>query len=296
MQSCGPVRVRHQLGTRPVSGVRILPAMSAQVDKVVSELRRRILSGELLAGQRLVELAFTKALDVSRTPFRIALAELEKEGLLERLPKRGFRVRSFSMQQITDAVDVRGELEGMAARLVAQRGPDAALLAELDACVAWGDRIIAQAQRTSRPIDGPQWSEMNLRFHGLIVQASGNTALAPTLGFVSRIPMAGAGALTVQGVMPELEMRFIQRAQSDHADCVRALRDRCGTRAQAIMREHAFRSRENKLVLIERMSSLHEAERAARGRIEQDALGALIEMESAQLALPPTGAVAGQGR
>ncbi|KAG1246519.1 hypothetical protein G6F65_020641 [Rhizopus arrhizus] len=91
--------------------------MAAQIDKVISELRDMVLSGALQPGERIVELQFSARLGVSRTPLRIALPELEKEGLLERLPSRGFRVRSFTVDEIGDAVDVRGVLEGMAARL-----------------------------------------------------------------------------------------------------------------------------------------------------------------------------------
>ena len=96
--------------------------MAAQIDKVISELRDMVLSGALQPGERVVELQFSARLGVSRTPLRIALTELEKEGLLERLPSRGFRVRAFTVDEIGDAVDVRGVLEGMAARLLAERG------------------------------------------------------------------------------------------------------------------------------------------------------------------------------
>lgn len=227
--------------------------MASQIDKVVSELRGRILAGALPAGSRLVELHHTQALGVSRTPLRIALAELEREGLLERLPTRGFRVRSFTMDQIADAVDVRGVLEGMAARLAAEAGLSDELSERMQACLDLGQQLVDEALRTGAAVDAQQWSEMNLTLHQLLVQASGNAALAATLAFVSRTPMAGAGALTLQGVIPELETRFIQRAQSDHVDLVQALRQGAGARAEAIMREHAFRSRENKRALIARL-------------------------------------------
>jgi DNA-binding GntR family transcriptional regulator len=64
--------------------------------------------------RRLAPLA--RQLGVSRTPLCIALGELEKEGLLERLPTRGFKRREFPMEQVANAIDVRGVLEGMAAR------------------------------------------------------------------------------------------------------------------------------------------------------------------------------------
>jgi GntR family transcriptional regulator of vanillate catabolism len=232
--------------------------MASQTDRVVTELRRRILAGELPAGYRVVEVEFSKDLQVSRTPLRIALGELEKEGLLERLPTRGFRVRSFTLQQIVDAVDVRGILEGMAARLACERGLGSDLLAEFKTCLTRGQQIVDTAFRRSNAIDAQNWSDMNLCFHTLLVQGSCNSALQGTLQFVSRTPMAGAGALTLQGLAPALETAFIQRAQNDHVDCVQALEARAGARAEAIMREHAFRSRENKKVLIARLSLVAE--------------------------------------
>ena len=227
--------------------------MSSQIDRVVTELRGRILAGDIPAGHRVVELQFAETLNVSRTPLRIALGELEKEGLLERLPTRGFRVRSFSVSQIADAVDVRGNLEGMAARLAAERGVTPELMGQLKDCLVRGQQLIDEALRDQQPIDAQQWSEMNLRFHTLLVEASGNTVLSSALHFLSQTPMAGAGALTLQGLIPALETVFIQRAQMDHVDCVQALEQKMGARAEAIMREHAFRSRENKKALIARL-------------------------------------------
>ncbi len=248
-------------------------AMSSQIERVVTELRGRILSGSLPAGHRVVELQFTKDLQVSRTPLRIALGELEKEGLLERLPTRGFRVRQFTLAQIADAVDVRGALEGMAARLAAERGLDLPTQSQLHVCLETGQALVDDAMRHGEGVHPLRWADLNQHFHGLVVQASGNLALAATLQFVSRIPMAGANALTLQGLVSPaparanpceprepvervqaLELRFIQRAQQDHVDCVQALTRKEGSRAESIMREHAFRSRENKKVLIARLS------------------------------------------
>lgn len=227
--------------------------MASQIDRVVAELRGRILSGALPAGHRVIELQFAQELQVSRTPLRLALGELERQGLLERLPTRGFRVRSFSVHQIADAVDVRGTLEGMAARLAAERGVNASTMDSLKACLGHGQHLIDEAAAAAQNIDATQWSEMNLRFHTLLVEASGNSSLADTLRFLCQTPMASPGALTLQGQIPALETSFIQRAQNDHVDCVQALEARAGSRAETLMREHAFRSRENKKALIARL-------------------------------------------
>jgi GntR family transcriptional regulator of vanillate catabolism len=69
----------------------------------------------------MVELELSAQLAVSRTPIRIALGELEKEGLLERC-RRAASGAPVQRHEITNAVDVRGVLEGMAARQAAERG------------------------------------------------------------------------------------------------------------------------------------------------------------------------------
>lgn len=226
--------------------------MASQIERVINELRRKVLAGELAPGERLVELQVSADLGVSRTPLRIALGELEKEGLLERLPKRGFQVRRFTMDAIAHAVDVRGVLEGMAARCVAEAGASAALLAELQSCVDEGQAVLHEAA-DGQAIDAARWIAMNAHFHGALVAGADNTALAAALEVVGRTPMAGPGALGLNGSLPRLEHTLIQRAQIDHADVLHAIRAREGGRAEAIMREHARRSRDNKREMMQRL-------------------------------------------
>lgn len=230
--------------------------MSSQIDYTINELRRRILSGQAAPGERMVELELSAQLAVSRTPIRIALGELEKEGLLERLPTRGFRVRQFSVDEITNAVDVRGVLEGMAARQAAERGLRPETRAELQACIDEGRLLLEKAEAAGHVIDAARWVPMNARFHGALVEAAGNSTLTSALAHVSKTPMAGAGALSLNGSLPLLEYGYIQRAQSDHEDVLAALLAGEGARAEALMREHAHRSRDNKRELMSRMQKL----------------------------------------
>jgi GntR family transcriptional regulator of vanillate catabolism len=227
--------------------------MASQIERVINELRRRVLAGELAPGERLVEVQFSAELGVSRTPLRIALGELEKEGLLERLPKRGFQVRRFTIDAIAQAVDVRGVLEGMAARTVAEAGASALTLRTLEDCVREGDAVLQEAALPGKGIDAARWVAMNAIFHGTLMAAANNSALAMAMDVVIRTPMAGPGALGLNGSLPRLEFKLIQRAQHDHADVLHAIAAREGARAEAIMREHARRSRDNKRELMERL-------------------------------------------
>ncbi len=227
--------------------------MSSQIDFTIDRLRQQILGGKFAPGERMVELELSAQLAVSRTPIRIALAELEKEGLLERLPTRGFRVRHFTVDEIANAVDVRGALEGMAARSAAEKGLSAAIAARLQDCITEGQLLLAKAEAAGHVIDAARWVPMNARFHAALVEAAGNSTLASALAHVSKTPMAGAGALSLNGVLPLLEYRFIQRAQTDHEDVLAALLAGEGARAEALMHEHAHRSRNNERELIARM-------------------------------------------
>src|SRR5206468_9919119 len=97
-----------------------------QTERLVLALRKRILNGEFSPGERLTELGLVSLLQASRTPVRLALERLANEGLLDPIPSGGFRIRSFSLADIRDAIEIRGVLEGTAARFAAERlgGPD----------------------------------------------------------------------------------------------------------------------------------------------------------------------------
>ncbi|WP_306396028.1 GntR family transcriptional regulator [Telluria beijingensis] len=227
--------------------------MATQIAHVVSHLRDLVLSGELAPGERIVEIPFAARLGVSRTPLRLALIELETEGLLERLPTRGYRVRSFSLEDIAEAVDVRGVLEGMAARIVAERGASSAELASLEDVVRRGRALLDTASRPGAVLDAEAWRAINGQFHRLLVTTANNRALASALEHNNKIPMAGPGALPLPEVPSDLELAFVHRAQADHEDLLQAITRREGARAEAILREHAYRSRENKRILIARI-------------------------------------------
>ena len=92
---------------------------SAQV-RAQLQLREMILAGELPGGARIAELAIVERLGVSRTPIRAALMRLEQEGLLEALPNGGYAVRIFSEHDVSDAIELRGTIEGLSARLAAE--------------------------------------------------------------------------------------------------------------------------------------------------------------------------------
>ncbi len=213
-------------------------------DQVVLRLREMILRGELSGGQRVAEIPIAERLGVSRTPVREALTVLAQEGLLEIAGKRGYRVMEFGTKEIEDAVDLRGILEGTAARLVAEAGPGAELLRVLEECLALGAEIVGSKRYGVG--EDIHWAEMNGRFHSAIVEACGNRALQGALALNDKLPFASAlavlGGDDHSARVARQHREVIRLAQSDHQQIVSALRKRQGARVDALMREHARRA------------------------------------------------------
>ena len=98
-------------------------------------LRGLIVDGTLAPGARVSEPLIVERFGVSRTPARAALAQLAEEGLLAKREKSGYEVKSYTEKDVFQAIEIRGILEGMAARLAADRDVPAATLQKMDSVV-----------------------------------------------------------------------------------------------------------------------------------------------------------------
>lgn len=208
-------------------------------------------TGEFPPGSRVPEVPVAERLGVSRTPVRLALSHLEQEGLLVSLPRRGFAVREIPVTEIFDAYDVRGVLEGLACRLAIERGIEVATRVELEECLGLGESMLEKGHFVEE--DTVRWSEMNARFHQAFVKASCNEPLANAIAYNARLPLVAPDAIAFKLQRLEISYRYMSTAQQEHRDIMDAVRNRQGARAEALLREHAYKSRENLRV------SLHEA-------------------------------------
>jgi GntR family transcriptional regulator of vanillate catabolism len=209
----------------------------SQTVKAQLTLRDFILSGELKPGDRISELPMVERLGISRTPIRMALVRLEEEGILEAIPSGGFAVKAFSENDIHDAIEVRGTLEGLAARLAAERGAAAPVLAELKDRLKRLDDLVARPTLTVD--DFSEYVDLNGQFHALLVEAAGSPVLARQIDRALNLPFASpSGFVMVQAMLPEA--RHILTIAQDHHHCVVcAIEEREGARAESLMREHA---------------------------------------------------------
>jgi DNA-binding GntR family transcriptional regulator len=98
-----------------------LPGEGEGPRRAVAGLRQAILSGDMAPGQRLVEIDLAEMFGVSRASVRAGLAELTAEGLVERIPNRGARVRVVSLDEAVAITECRMVLEGLCAAKAAER-------------------------------------------------------------------------------------------------------------------------------------------------------------------------------
>jgi GntR family transcriptional regulator of vanillate catabolism len=211
---------------------------ASQTERAVLGIRELILRGAFEAGERLSEVELAARLNVSRTPVRAALQRLDEEGLLEATMPTGYLVRSFTASDIADAIEVRGTIEGLAARLAAERGVSGLMLGEMRTCLQQIDLILAHEKDWDEPLF-IQYGACNTRFHALLLEASGSDTVKRALSRVISLPFSSPNAFVLaQARIPD-SFAILKIAQSQHHNIVDAIEARSGSRAESLAREHA---------------------------------------------------------
>ncbi len=222
--------------------------MSQTISALLS-LRERILDGSYAPGERMTEISLSEALGVSRTPLRTALARLEAEGLLDALPSGGYVVRAFSARDIRDAIELRGLLEGLAARYAAERGTDAQRLSDMRGLLNAIDELLNSSRDTDQ---FKRYVTLNGEFHDHLAKLAGSDILERELMRVTALPFASASALVMAQAERSDSWNILLIAQHQHHAVLDAIEAREGTRAEALMREHARLARRNLRFLLDR--------------------------------------------
>jgi GntR family transcriptional regulator of vanillate catabolism len=206
----------------------------SQTTKATLALRELIFAGELEAEQRVPEIGLAERLGVSRTPLRLAFATLAHEGLLRALPGGGFVVCSFSLTDVSDAIELRGVLEGSAARFAAERLESEAELSGLVDVTEQLDIVVAERAPVLE-----QFVELNDEYHGALVELAKSDAITRAIANVVALPFASPGALIASQAALAREQEILVVAQHQHRAMLEAVRAGHGARAEEIAREHA---------------------------------------------------------
>jgi GntR family transcriptional regulator, vanillate catabolism transcriptional regulator len=210
----------------------------SQLARTILRLREMLLAGEFNPGERISEAPLAARIGVSRTPIRLALERLAHEGLLEPYTTGGFIVRKFTLEDVWNGIEVRGLLEGGAARLAAEHLVDER---ELDALRRCQEELDAIGEPTIETF--PSYLQINDKFHGEILRLAKNETLKQVLDRLVSVPLASRHALvSLQTKFPESLQIFIV-ARDQHHQIIDAITKRQGARAESLAREHAQISR-----------------------------------------------------
>jgi DNA-binding GntR family transcriptional regulator len=217
-------------GAGAFKGIRPVGKPRSVGDAVYDALKVAITKGDLPPGQRLIEHQLSLRMRTSRIPIREAIKKLEKDGLVEKLHKRGFVVKSVTKTEIEETFGIRAVLESYAAYLATERLTDA-LMRELENTV--------QAYRDAfEKNDVEQMMSANAQFHEMIYKASGSEKLYTLINnfrdFISRYRKT---LLTTRD--------FAKMSLEDHIRMLEAMNERDKEKVEELVKKHILRGKEN---------------------------------------------------
>jgi DNA-binding GntR family transcriptional regulator len=217
--------------------------------EVLAQIRRMIFEGELKPGARIIERLLCERLKVSRTPLREAFKVLASEGLLDLLPNCGARVSALCEQDVRDALEVMGAIEGLAGELAATRASDD-VIAEIRALHY---QMLAHYLRRELP----EYFQLNQAIHRRIVQAAGNALLTAQYDLVNlRVARA-------RYVVNRIDEERWAHAMKEHEAILDCLTRRAGGELRELLRQHLM----NKLSsLLEHFPKAEQTQESKKGK------------------------------
>lgn len=198
------------------------PATAVEAD-ITAQLREAITRGQLSPNERLIEADLAVRFAVNRAHIRVALAMLDQDGLVVRLPNRGARVRAISDQEAIEIAETRLAIEAMVARQAAMRidAPGRATLRKIEKDMM---RAVAQG-------DTAAYSQCNAALHRELQRVAGNTTADRILN-------------TLKSHLVRLQFRVIllpgrpKTSLAEHRAIVKAVCAGDGEAAERAMRKH----------------------------------------------------------
>ena len=142
-------------------------------DVVFNTLREAILKGDLKPGERLMELQLAAKLGVSRTPIREAIRMLEQEGLAVTMPRKGAEVAKMTLKDMEDVLEIREALDELAVKIACDKISEKELQKLLE--------VKDQFENSTKTGDVKMIAEMDVKFHDVIFESTGNPKLVTLL-------------------------------------------------------------------------------------------------------------------
>ena len=206
---------------------------------VYESVLAQIQSGEMRPGDRLTETDLAQRLQVSRTPVREAIRQLEADGLVTHVPRVGATVRTLDYSEVMELYEMRTVLEATAARMAARAASDIEIseLEEINADLAdaIGDPLRAY--------------ELNRMLHETLAKAAKNRFLIKSMESLQK-------ALLILGTSTLADETRAKAAVAEHDAVLKAIRARDGEAAEACMRTHLEASHRARLRQLRSLTGL----------------------------------------
>ena len=192
-------------------------------DVVFNTLREAILKGELKPGERLMELQLAAKLGVSRTPIREAIRMLEQEGLAVTMPRKGAEVAKMTLKDMEDVLEIREALDELAVKIACDKISEKELQKLLE--------VKDQFENSTKTGDVKMIAEMDVKFHDVIFESTGNPKLVTLLN-------------NLREQMYRYRLEYIKDAEKrqillvEHESILRAIRSRHVAEAKEAVRAH----------------------------------------------------------
>lgn len=193
-------------------------------EKILENIRDAILKGTLKAGERVSEPDLAERYGISRTPIREAFRQLESEGYLTVVPRKGAVVTSLSERDVEEFYSIKSILEGYAARLAAEKLTEK----ELDRLQSINDRL----RRLATAGDVKTFFRIHNEFHELFIKASGNEKLLELIQqLLKKFDRLRVASLSLPGRM-EISVQ-------EHEKIIEAFKNHDGDTADRLVQKNA---------------------------------------------------------
>jgi len=193
-------------------------------ERILSTIRAAIVNGEIRPGTRIMEPELADRFGISRTPIREAIRQLESEGLISVIPRKGAIVASISPQDISNFYELKMILEGHAARLAAKN------LTEND--LAKMETVNRQIEAASAKKNLSRVLDLQNEFHEIFLRACGNDKL---LAIVQNLVMQFQRIRLMPAMLGRIKGSIRQ-----HTEIIEAFRRKDAARAEELVRKNSL--------------------------------------------------------
>lgn len=188
---------------------------------VAQKIMEQILNGELKPGDQIVESTYAEMFNTSRSPIREAIYLLSTEGLIERVPRKGAFIKGYTLTEVQDLLDVRNNLEILAAQRIKEPQKKKTLLNEMK-------KIVKEMDKCSNQME---YTHLNYVFHFTLIKFSESTVIE---GVYSKISLP---LLRIQGIHFSIN-DTIEKSRKEHRKIYELLKDNQLDELISILRKH----------------------------------------------------------